>query len=244
MSRTDLASNQALTEIKRWPTPRSKGWTARLLNQAADDNNISAIVAIGSAVRSGVRSTDLDLVLICTEPSAVHVKPPLEIDLRKYRFSELENEVASGDDVLGWAVKFGRGLFQRDGCWDAFVGRWHNNVPLPSVGVATQRAQSTLDRLRKVLEVGDTEAAEEQALSYATHLARAELLKHGVYPASRPELPGQLRTIGADDAADGLAQLIDRSAEHSEQIATLAATRRLTSACSRRSPAPSSGRRG
>jgi hypothetical protein len=54
------------------------------------------------------------------------------------------------------------------------------------------------------LESGDADASQEQAVSYLTHLARAELLDRGIYPASRPELPSQLRAIGSFQTAEWL----------------------------------------
>lgn len=236
MSRAALSSTQLPPEIRRWPTPRSKEWTLQFLKEAADDDNINAVVAVGSAVRPAVPIADLDLVVICREPLDVRGRPPLEIDLRKYRVDRVQQELATGNDVLGWAVKFGRVLFQRNRYWDALVESWRNRLPLPSPDVADQRANEALHRLRTVLELGDLDAAEEQALSYATHLARAELLKRNVYPASRPELPLQLRQVGAEEAADCFARLIDRTVAHSKLISTLVETRRLTSGCTRRRP--------
>jgi hypothetical protein len=34
-------------------------------------------------------------------------KPPLEIDLRAYSASEVDVQIGSGHDLLGWAVQFG-----------------------------------------------------------------------------------------------------------------------------------------
>lgn len=228
MSRAALRSMDSAPDIRRWPTPRSKVWTLQFLNEAAADDNINAVVAVGSAVRPAVQSADLDLVVICREPADLRVKPPLEIDLRTYRAEQVPQELARGNDLLGWAVKFGRVLFQREAFWDAISESWRHRLPLPPPDVAEQRANEAFCRLTKVLEIGDFDAAEELALSYATHLARAELLKRNVYPASRPELPVQLREIGSDEAADFFEQLIDRTVDHSKQIADLVETRRLT----------------
>jgi hypothetical protein len=41
-------------------------------------------------------------------------------------------------------------------------------------------------------------------VSYLTHLARAELLERGVYPASRPELASQLRASNRIHTAEKL----------------------------------------
>lgn len=236
MSRVALRSTESIPGVRRWPTPRSKAWTLQFLAEAMDNDNVMAIVAAGSAVRPAVGSVDLDLVLICKGPSTLQAKPPLEIDLRTYRADEVPRDLAQGNDILGWAVRFGRVLFQRDGYWNAVVESWRDRLPLPSPAVAARRANEALRRLTKVFELGDLDAAEEQALSYATHLARAQLLKRKVYPASRPELPAQLREIGAHEAADCLQRLIDPTIDHSKQIPLLLETRRLTSGCTRRRP--------
>lgn len=206
------------------------------MNEATDNDNIIAVVAVGAAVRPAVPSVDLDLVVICREPANLRVKPPLEIDLRKYRADQVQQELARGNDLLGWAVKFGRVLFQRDLYWNAVSESWRDRLPLPRPAVAVQRANEAFHRLTKVLELRDFDAAEEQARSYATHLARAELLKRNVYPASRPELPVQLRQIGSHEAADCFEQLIDPRVDHSKQIPVLVETRSLSSGSTRRRP--------
>jgi len=231
--RPAIRSQRLIPEIRRWPTPRAKTWTCGFLRDAKDDVNIIAVVAVGSAVRPGVRSVDLDLVVICKKPESLHFKAPLEIDLRSYPADQVHCQLAQGNDLLGWAIKFGRVLFQRDGYWDTLIESWHDKLPLPTPAMAAQRAQESLQRLTKVLELGDVNAAEEQAVSYATHLARAELLKRNVYPASRPELPVQLREIGANEAADCFEQLIDPTVNHLKQISLLVETHSLTSGCTR-----------
>ena len=110
--------------------------------------------------------------------------------------------------MLSWAVRFGRVLFQRDGFWDEVIDLWRNRLPLPSAELARDRAATAYRRLTDVFQAGDEDAAHEQALSYVTHLARAELLDRGVYPASRPELAEQLRRIGQYRLAEWLERLL------------------------------------
>jgi predicted nucleotidyltransferase len=223
------SKNEPCEQIHRWPTSQSKSWTATFLNLARKDENIMAVVAVGSAVRSSVRSSDLDLVVICREPARMKTKPPIEIDIRTYAVGRVDTLIRSGNDLLGWAVKFGRVLFQRERFWDAVVESWLDRLPFPSVDVALQRAGDSFRRLSKVLKLGDVDAAYEQALSYVTHLARAELLRRRVYPASRPELPNQLRTAGCVRIAEWLERLIDQPAEHSQQINELVDSYNLAS---------------
>ncbi len=181
--------------VLRWPTERSRDWTLDLLGLAYGDPNVTAIVAAGSAVRPGVTSTDLDLVVIGEDRVDFKKKyrAPLEIDILTYASSDVEGSIEKGHDMLGWAVKFGKGLFQRDGYWDEVVSRWQYRLPLPDIDAAYARASDSYRWLSGFHSVGDTDAAYEHALSYMTHLARVALVERGVYPASRPELPGQLR---------------------------------------------------
>jgi hypothetical protein len=221
-------------QVHRWPTSQSRTWTGTFLSSAQKDKNIMAVVAVGSAVRPSVQSFDLDLVVICQEPSKMKAKPPIEIDLRAYAASRVDELIQSGNDLLGWTVKFGHVLFQRERFWDTVLKNWLERLPLPSADVASQRADDSYRRLSNVFELGDAEAAYEQALSYVTHLARAKLLEKRVYPASRPEIPRQLRAVGCVRIAEWLERLIDRTTVHSEEIAKLLKSRNLRSDCTRR----------
>ena len=199
--------------VLRWPTQRSRDWTLALLDRAPGAPNVAAVVAVGSSVRPGVSSSDLDLVVICGDALGFKKKnrAPSEIDVRAYAPSDVDSSLESGHDMLGWAVKFGKVLFQRDGYWDEVVRRWKDRLPFPDIDSAYTRASDSYRWLSDFHSVGDTYAAYEHALSYLTHLARAALVERGVYPASRPELPGQLREAYADapPVAEWLERLLD-----------------------------------
>ena len=197
-------SGGALAQILRWPTERSREWICKFLTSAPANESILAVVAIGSAVRPNVSSDDLDLIVIAAEATPLQISPPIEVDLRLYSAAIVDAQIASGHDLLGWAVKFGRVLFQRDHYWDRMVGSWQDRLPLPSAALARERAAGAHERLVKVLEFGDADAAHEQAVLYLTHLARAELLDRGIYPASRPELASQLRVSSRCQFAEQL----------------------------------------
>ncbi len=64
----------SIDSIVGWPTVRSKAWTSAFLELADRDENIIAVVAVGSAVRPDVASIDLDLVIICKEPDKLKAK--------------------------------------------------------------------------------------------------------------------------------------------------------------------------
>lgn len=215
-----LASD-AIDQIYRWPTPRSKAWIIDFLNSCHPNDNILAVVAVGSSVRPTVSSADLDLLVVCRDPARLKAKPPIEVDLRAYTGSELDTLISSGNDMLGWAVNFGRLLFQRESFWDAVLRKWRQHLPFPSAETAGRRADDAFRHLINVFESGDLDAAHEQALSYVTHLARAELLRRGVYPTSRPELPKQLRAVACPGLAASLESLLDPGHDSEEDVIRL-----------------------
>jgi hypothetical protein len=204
-SKLTSKNNSGLSQILRWPTARAMKWTREFLAAAATDPNIMAVVAVGSAVRPNVASVDLDLIVICRENNPLAQKPPIEVDLRAYSAAEIDAKIREGHDLLVWSIMFGRVLFQRDSFWDSLTDKWEKKLPLPSSRLARDRAAAVYRRLSELIHLGDENATHDQLLSYLTHRARFELLKEGIYPASRPELPTMLRLIGKGH----LAHLLD-----------------------------------
>ena len=181
--------------VCRWPTAHARQWTLDFLCRAQDDTNVVAVIAIGSAVRDNVPSDDLDLLILCRERERLCERAPIEVDLRAYDVVDVDRQIAKGRDLLTWAVLFGRPLLDRFQTWKSIVGRWQERVPLPDPCVARSRAAATLARLEEMREMGDEAAAAELDVSYQTHCARALLSEAGIYPASRPELSDQLRSL-------------------------------------------------
>lgn len=182
--------------VLRWPTPKSRRWIKCFVEDAARDQNIAAVVVVGSATRHGVSSEDLDVVVMCERREMFRYKAPIEVDVRTFDLAEADAHIANGHDLLGWAIKFGRVVFDRDGGWRHLVLRWHRMLPLPDPSLARERAAVALGHLHNVERIGDQSAASELRVSYLTLIARATLVEASVYPISRPELAGQLRSVG------------------------------------------------
>ena len=72
--------------IRRWPIAGSKAWLTAFLARARRDANVVSVVAIGSSVRPGVVSEDLDVIVLCHDANALVEKAPMEVDLRKVNF--------------------------------------------------------------------------------------------------------------------------------------------------------------
>jgi hypothetical protein len=187
---------------------------------AAASDQVLAVVALGSSVRASVESEDLDLLVISQDGAEPEWRAPIEVDLRTYALSEVGAELEAGGDLLTWAVKFGVPLFDRDSAWERIVQVWQHSLRLPDPEVAEKRAQVAYNQLQALEEMGDEVAANEVRVSYLTHLARASLARAQKFPASRPELPDQLRTIGEGALAARLAEaLVERKRLASESAA-------------------------
>lgn len=208
------------TGFLRFPTPGAEAWLKEFLYEAACSSETLAVVAIGSSVRPAVESVDLD-VLVITEAEIRSLNAPVEVDVRQYHAAEIDKKLVQGNDLLGWAVRFGVVLHEKAAFWTSFVDKYQDLLPFPSVAEARGRAAKALRYLEALLTVGDEDAAGEQLLSHLTHLARAELIQHKVYPVSRPELPAQLEGIGDFDLAALLRDAITRRRPAAEIFADL-----------------------
>lgn len=198
----------SLAAIRRWPSDDARRWVAALLDEAAADPRFLAIVAYGSAVRDVPASEDVDLLYVY-EGDTVAVDAPLfDVDLRGYAAGTLDERIASGDEVLGWSLRLGVPLFERDSYWTTLRARWKQRLPLPSAADAERRADRAFEASAGLADGGDEEAARDLRLSALTQQGRARLIRSGVYPRSRPELPQQLASIGERDIAAELSLLL------------------------------------
>jgi hypothetical protein len=193
--------------IKRWPGHRSRPWVQRFLSAATSERSIVSIVAIGSAIRPrGHARSDLDLLVIYAGDKP-RLHPPVGVDVRTYPASEIETRIASGHEILGWSARFGVALYDPDALWMTIQRRWIDRVPLPDAMEAARRARDCIQTMDELLSNGDESAASDLALAAITQIARFVLIQNKVFPASRPELPKQLRAIRKRQ----LAQILDDS---------------------------------
>lgn len=191
----------ARNAILRWPRADARNWLAAFLKRAQRDPNVAAVIAVGSAVRPGVDSDDLDLIVLSHDATLRRERAPIGVDLRSRELGGVDHEIARRGDLLIWAVRFGRPLLDKNDTWKEIVRRWEDRLPLPDPEVALARAEAIRGHLRYMREVGDRDAFDDLNVSYLSHLARAALAAAGIHPASRPELPGQLREVGDADLA-------------------------------------------
>jgi len=216
MTNTPLLPTDALLAafagIRRWPSEDARHWVEAFVGDATDDPRIHAVVAYGSAVREVPESGDVDLVYVYAGDEAELGTPPMDVDLRGFQAETLDARAAAGDEVLGWSLRFGVPLFERDGCWTRLQARWAGQLPLPSADAAEERAARALKVAEGLAACGDDDAAAELRLTALTQRARARLIRRGVFPLSRPELPRQLASIGERKIASEIDALLSARA--------------------------------
>ena len=207
--------------VKRWPDEAARVWTYEAVEGAADNEAIEAIVATGSSVRDVEHSDDLDLVLVYRECRPILPRQPISIDLRLYEQDDVLQKLAKCHDYLSWTVRYGRVLFESRDWWTTLRADWKDRLSLPSVTDALERAQKAEGLYKKLIEIGDTDAAADLQLSMLTFLSRAALSKANVFAKSRPELPDQLCQIGERVLAERLIDALERRTERTPKDSSI-----------------------
>lgn len=207
---TDNGSGHSgwLAHVLRWPTVAAREWATRALPDLCANENVLAVVLLGSAIRPASSSFDFDCLYIYRGVRPVIMKAPSEVDIRGFNSDRVDHFIADGHDLLVWSIRLGQVACERDAFWSKLREKWLERMPFPSSDVADNRAAKAEELLHDLLKVGDEDAAVEQLVTALTHRARAILLRATVFPASRPELPNQLREIGETVLADSLESAI------------------------------------
>jgi len=198
-----MAANK-LSKILRW-VGKSREWVESLLDSVGNHPTIRCVVILGSAIRPhGHRRSDFDLLIVYDGNQRPKLAPPTEIDVRRYARNDLHKKIDQADEVLCWALKFGIPIHDPDGIWAELLQTYGNRIPLPSKPEAMERARKSLKKAYEMLDHDDEDGAADLILASLTQFVRAELITRGVFPASRPELPDQLRKVSPDNALAGL----------------------------------------
>ena len=201
---SEQGSLPQVTAVQRWPSSDAREWAERAFSQLCASPDVLAVVLFGSTIRPAENSFDLDCLYIYRGEQPALPPAPMEVDIRSYHADQVDLLIESGHDLLGWSIRLGELVCERARYWTHLRANWLSRLPFPSPDVAEARAVRAERILAELREVGDEDAAVEQLLTAVTHRARAALLRAHIFPASRPELPAQLRKIGLTALADEL----------------------------------------
>ncbi len=200
--------------VRRWPDQEAKEWVEAFALQACADPLVLAVIAFGSAVRSADYCADVDLLVVYDRRKPNVPGRPVSVDIRWYERLGVERLVAEGHELLAWVLNFGELICERDWYWTNLRHSWIGRMPFPLAATADSRAKRAFRLYSELVEMGDLDAAHEQRLVALTQEARAVLIRKRVYPASRPELPMQLRQIGELE----LAKQLEETLRQREQV--------------------------
>jgi predicted nucleotidyltransferase len=189
--------------IRRW-IGGAKQWLPKFLDSAPSNQSIVAVVVLGSVLRErGHRRSDFDLLALYRGKRPT-IRAPLEVDIRLLPIERLEDQIAQGHEIVCWALQFGTSLYDPELFWHRLEKSWAGRVPFPSASEARTRGEQSLARAMEMLQLGDESAASDLVLAALTQFARERLINGGVFPASRPELPSQLRELSRNDSLAGI----------------------------------------
>jgi predicted nucleotidyltransferase len=181
-----------------------------------EDVGSDAVVLVGSWARGTYVSPLSDIDVLVIGGSDLR-EAPLGVQLLRVSRDELRSRVASGDDFLQWALRFGTPLKGRR-FWGKLCQELLPQAPWPDPDVKVRQAARRYRASKALFEMGDLDAAQEEARFALSHVARAKLLSEHIFPLSRPELPGQLRTLGDNELAAGLERSSSPSALSSSEL--------------------------
>ncbi len=165
----------------------------------------ATVVLVGSEARDArTWRSDVDVLVLHESGHRIRLKRPGDIHLQQDSRTRFLERLEEGDDYPSWALRFGRPIRDPDGWWAKQSTAELENPHWPDWRPKVEHARKRIRLASELLEVGDTDAASEELLFAASHVARAILLEAGEFPLSRPELPSQLE--GEDPSLAGLLQ--------------------------------------
>ena len=164
------------------------------------------VVLVGSSARGTTHGrSDIDILVIYDGDCRIRLNRPGDIHLQQDTRLRFLTRLEEGDDYPAWALRFGIALRDPGGWWAKQVATEMAKPHWPDWRPKADHARKRIAMSMDLLEVGDVEAASEEMMFAASHVARAVLLKHGRFPLSRTELPSQLEGISPE-----LAEILHR----------------------------------
>jgi predicted nucleotidyltransferase len=194
------------------------------LRHVVEQHPDTPVVLVGSYAR-GARPhalSDVDLLVV---DRGGRVDEESVVQIIAIPAARLRRLAIAGDDFVQWALRFGIPIASRHE-WRMLREELLALAPWPDPARSAGRAARALEFAQELLDMGDLPAAQEQALLGVSHVARAALLAADVFPLSRPELPGQLESIGESTLARDLERLMNGSLSRAALSETIRSARR------------------
>jgi hypothetical protein len=179
--------------------------TQTLQERALNDGAVAFALTGSTARARRTKISDLDYHVIGRRPS--HNDLPDDVDVYATDEIGMWRKLNEGDDFIQWTLRFGCVLFDQ-GVFQAAMQRIAATDLWPTSDQKLARLSGHIDLARRLIDMGDRDAAQDQVRATLTSLARALLLQAGVFPRARSELPAQLTNIDAGDLGARLLETI------------------------------------
>ena len=196
------------SRAERYQTSEQRAITATVLARAIDLGASGFALTGSTARRRRTAVSDLDYHVIGRRPDVSDL--PGDVDVVATSPARFRSRLIDGDDFGQWTL--------RSGCILHDSGPMREGLGLIVEMHLWPDAQRKLDSLNvhrteveRLIQMGDQSAAQEQLRAMLTTAARGLLLRAGVFPLARKELPGQLERIGFGALAQALRALIHAS---------------------------------
>jgi hypothetical protein len=174
----------------------------QLVVERAIEGGAEGVALTGSTARAKrTKISDLDYHVVGNRPDVLDL--PADVDIYESPREMMQAKLLQGDDFVQWTLCCGCILYDTGVFRDAASTVVERDL-WPD-GEAKRRRLPELRRLAdRLIDVGDRDAAQDQVRAALTSAARGVLLRRGVFPLARSELPAQLRLVGADGLAKSL----------------------------------------
>ena len=194
----------------------------------------ASVILIGSYARhASTRMSDVDILVLHSEGTRLKLRISVEMHLQQESRTRFLQRLNDGDDYPAWALRFGIPIHDPDGWWASHVTSEKRRPHWPDWSLKIDRAAKRIALAQALLDTGHRDAAEEECLYTASHIARAILLRNSVFPRSRPEMPSQLerydrelsqvlsQLIKGDLALSKISEMIDGLRDRLERLSRL-----------------------
>jgi predicted nucleotidyltransferase len=153
-----------------------------------------SVVLVGSVARGrSTEESDVDFLVVGERRLETTSSLP-RFHVQASSENDFVRNLALGEDFEAWSVRFGLPLYD-SGPWARILRSAEASV-WPKWQAKIPHAARRLFMANALLKMGDADAATEETVYALCHVARALLLRAGVFPLSRPELAEQVNALG------------------------------------------------
>ncbi len=145
----------------------------------------STVILVGSLARAArTWRSDTDFVVVTPVP-VKRWSIPIDVHIHLTTREAFLQKLDEGNDFEAWTIRFGKVCLDPSGWWLSFIGKGRDQK-WPDWRVKVKHARKRQSMARAMLDIGDHDAAEEEYLMAEAHIARALLLRSGVFPCLDP----------------------------------------------------------